>query len=291
MARNTEAAPNTFAVWKKLLSWVYRASDPHTSFLLSFFLDLARLIPCIIIAIGYEERSSWLNPTPLPNDCYLSPRVNSLFQPLYVLAVLMVILYLLCTIAFSIMMFRRETTYTEAIWLIAVIMISIMVAAITLALQTLIQPSLDMQTILTVRPDLSSKDVLSAWDDFMCGRLLLGIFILSLVTGGFQIMAVSARHLIPSPNRLPKQFQPFVMEKHKRKSSIEEPEASTLGTELVAGVEPGPLARLFDDYEKRALISTHVDLEVCQSNKAITFRFLHGFYRLSTLPDLEWPKD
>ena len=148
---------------------------------------------------------------------------------------------------------------------IAVITISIAVAAIVLALQTLIQPSLDIQTILKIRPDLSSEDVLSNWEYFMDPWVTLAVFIISLVAGGFQIVVVSVRHLIPSPNRLPKQFQPFVLEKHKRKPVIGEPEASALGIELVAGVEPGPLARLFDDYEKRALISTHVDLEVCQS--------------------------
>ena len=280
MASITEAAPNTFALWKKLLSWVYRASDPIASFLASLALDLARLIVCGMNAIYFSARSSWLNATPLPDDCYLLPRVNSLLQLLHILEVLMTVLSPLCTVAFASAIFRRENTYTMGILAIAVIAISIAVAAIALALQILIQPSLDMQTILKIRPDLSSEDVLSEWENFMNPGPIPIAFTLFLVTGGFQIMAVSVRHLIPSPQRLPKQILPFVMEKHKRKSAIGEPEASTLGTELVTGVEPGPLARLFDDYEKRGLISTHIDLEVRQSNIASVRGCLHGLYSL-----------
>ena len=282
MARITEAAPNTFALWKKLLSWVYRASDPRAFFRLAFTVDPARLIVCGINASYSSARSSWLKATRLPDDCYLLPRVNSLLQLLYILEVLMAVLSPLCTVAFACAIFRRENTYTMGVVAIAVIAISIAVAAIVLALRTLIRPSLDMQTIIKIRPDLSSEDVLSDWENFMNPGLIVFVFILFLVTGGFQIMAVSVRHLIPSPQRLPKQIQPFVMEKHKRKSAIGEPEASTLGTELVTGVEPGPLARLFDDYEKRGLISTHIDLEVRQSNIASVRGCLHGLYSLVT---------
>lgn len=56
------------------------------------------------------------------------------------------------------------------------------------------------------------------------------------------------------------------MEKYKRATRIGEPEASALEMHVVARVDTGPLARLFDDYEKQGLISTHIDLEVCQSN-------------------------
>ena len=288
MARNTEAVPNTFAFRKKLLSWVDEAYNRDAIIFLLPFPEILRLVLCVLNADGVSARSSWLNSTPLPNDSYLSPRINSLCQPLYVLAVLMAILSPVCSIAFFTLIFRREATYTGTILVIAVTTISIVVAAIVLALQILIQPSLDMQTILKIRPDLTSEDVLTAWRNSTT-RLAytLFAFILFLVTGGFQIMAVSARHLISSRTRLPKQFQPFVIEKHKRKSAIGEPEASTLGTELVASVEPGPLARMFDGYKERGLISTHIDLEVCRSNKAITSRSLHSLYRLLTLPDLE----
>lgn len=64
-------------------------------------------------------------------------------------------------------------------------------------------------------------------------------------------MAVSAGHLIASAKRLPKQFQPFVMETHKRTTVVGESETSTLGIEVVALKDSGPLARLFDDYEKQ----------------------------------------
>ena len=276
MARNTEAAPNTFALWKKLLSWVYRASGPPASVVSwSCLLDVVKLMLCIMNAVGFKARSSWLTSTPLPNDCYVSPFVNRLFQPLYVLAVLMATLSPMCSVAFMGTLLRRESTYTMAILVIAMNTIITVAAAVVLALQTLsLKSSLDMQVILTIRPDLSSQDVLSAWDDVMVGGYPLGIFIISLVTGGFQIVAVSVRHLIPSPKRLPKQLQPFVMKKHKRKSAIGEPEVSTLGTELVAGVDSGPLAKLFDDYERRGLIPTHTDLEVCQVIRSL---FVHAY--------------
>lgn len=268
MARITEAAPDAFAL------------PPNIFPTLCFVLDLLRLAFCGVNARTFSARSTWLNPTPLPDDCYLLPRVNSLLQPLYVLAVLVAVLSPLCTVCFLTMVSQREAKYTGAVLFIAMITISIVVAAVVLALQTLIQPSLDMQTILKIRPDLSSEDVLFYWETFMRADITLAVFILFLVSGGIQIMAVSARHLIPSPKRLPKQIQPFVMEKHKRKSAIGEPEASTLGTELVTGVEPGPLARLFDDYEKLGLISTHIDLEVRQSNIASLRGCLHGLYSL-----------
>ena len=260
MARNTEAAPNTFALWKKLLS-VYSLS----SFILCLFVcpNIAGLVLSTFNATNFSARSSWLDSTPLPDDCYLSPRVNSLFQPLFVLTVLTAISPPLYTVAFLITIFRRQTTHTEALLVIAVITINIAVTAIVLALQTLIQPSLDMQNILRSRPDLSSEDVLFAWDKIMGGGGPLGLFIFSLITGGFQIMAVSLRHVIPSPRRLPKQFQPYVMEKRKRRHAVGEPGESTLGTELVAGIDCGPLARLFDDYKRRGPILTHIDLEVC----------------------------
>ena len=236
-----------------------------SSLILSSSPDVIKLTLCILTAIQFKARSSWLESTPLPNDCYLSPFVNRLFQPLYVLVVLIATLSPICSIAFTGTLLRRESTYTMAILVIAMNTIIIVAAAVVLALQTLsLNSSLDMQAILTIRPYLSSEDVLSAWNDFMGGGTLLAIFIISLVEGGIQVIAISIRHLIPSPNRLPKQLHPFVMKKHKRKSAIGEPEASTLGTELVASVESGPLAKLFDDYERRGLIPTHTDLEVCQ---------------------------
>ena len=256
---------------------------------LSCGIDIVRLGLCSINAARLSRRSSWLSSTPLPDDCYLSPRVNSLFQPLFVLAALEAILSSLCTVAFSIMIFRRETTYTGAILIIAVITISVAVAAIVLALLTLIQPSLNMQTILRNRPDLSSEDVLSAWDPFWPTGNPLVIFILFLVTGGFQIMVVSVRHVIPSSRKLPKQVQPYVMEKHKRGHAIGEPGESTPGTELVAGGDCGPLARFFDNYERRGPIFTHVEFEVCQSNMVIICRYLQGLHSLCrmTVPGRE----
>ena len=289
MARNTGVAPNTFALWKKLLSWVDMASLSIIYFTYSPISDLLRLLLCGFNAKFFSARSSWLQSTPLPDDCYLSPRVNSLFQPLFVLAALEAILSPLCTVAFWIMNSRRETTYTEAILVIAMITISIAVAAIVLALQTLIKSSLDMQITLSSRPDLSREDVLSAWDDIVGGGFSLAIFILFLVTGGYQIMVASVRHVIPSSRRLPKQFQPYVMEKHKRRHAIREPRESTPGIGLVAGGDCGPLARFFDDFERRGPILTHIDLEVCQSNMVIMCRCLQGLHSpcRMTLPDRE----
>ena len=174
--------------------------------------------------------------------------MNSLLQVLYILAAFEAVLSPVSTVAFSIIIFRRETTCTHDILIFGLIAIGTVVAAVVLALQTLaLNFSLDVQAILKARPDLSIGDVLGAWDRFIGGKLPLVAFILFLAAGGFQIVAVSVRQLIPSSKRLPKQFQPFV-DKHKRISAVGEPEASTLGTELVAGVDSGPLARLFNDY-------------------------------------------
>ena len=271
MARNTEAAPNIHTLWKKRLLSVYMA---FLSFL-SLGPETVKLVTCIINANGFKARSSWLESTFLPNDCYLSPLVNRLFQPLFVLAVLMATLSPMCTVAFMYMVLRRARAYTMAILIIAMNTIIIVAAAVELALQTLaLKSSLDMQVILTIRPDLSSEDILRAWNGFMGRRDPRVIFATALVAGGFQIVVVSFRHVIPSPWRLPKQLHLFVMKKHKSKSAIGEPKASTLGTELVAGVDSGPLAKLFDDYERRGLIPTHTDFEVCQ---VIWSLFVHAY--------------
>ena len=300
MASDAEAAPYTLKLWQNFLSWACIAGRPKYSVPFSLGLGGVGLLICSINAAKLSARSSWLDWTNLPNlpsDCYLSSHVYTLLQLLYILAALEAVLSPVCTVAFSISIFRRETTCTHDILVFGVIAISTVVAAVVLALQTLaLNSSVDVQAILRIRPDLSSGDVLGAWGSFIGGKLPLVAFILFLVAGGFQIVAVSARHLIPSSSRLPKQFQPFVMKKQKRTSAIGEPEASTGGTELVAGVDSGPLATLFDDYDKQGLISTHKDLEVCQLNIAIIGRCLHGLHSLSlerTLPDLdhrEWKK-
>ena len=291
MARNAEAAPYIFNLWQKLVSSAYNASDPAASISLSFVLEVGRLVICSLNAARFSAQSSWLYPTSLPNECYSISRMNTLLQLLYILAILEAILSPVTTVAFVITIFRRETTCTHDISVFGLIAISIMVAAVVLALHALaLNSSLDVQAILKTRPDLLSGDFLVAWSRFIGGKLPLVVFILFLVAGGFQIVTVSARHLIPSPKRLPKQFQPFVMKKHKGMSAVGEPEASTLGTELGAGVHSGPLARLFDDHKKRGLISAHIDLEVCQSNIAITCKRLHALHSLlteKTYPELE----
>ena len=265
MARNAEAARYLFDLWQELVLWVYKASNPRISITLSFFLEVGRLIVCSVNAGRFSAQSSWLYSTNLPNDCYLTSRMNTLLQLLYILATLEAVLSPVSTVAFSITILRRETTCTHDILVFGVIAISTVVAAVVLALQTLaLHSSLDVQAILRIRPDLSSGHVLGAWGSFIGGKLALVAFILFLVVGGFQIVAISARFIIPSSKRIPKQFQPFVMEKQKKTSAIGEPGTTTGGTELVAGVDSGPLARLFDDYEKQGLISTHIDLEVCQ---------------------------
>ena len=282
MARNAEAAPYIFNLWQKLVSSAYNASDPAASISLSFVLEVGRLVICSLNAARFSAQSSWLYPTSLPNECYSISRMNTLLQLLYILAILEAILSPVTTVAFSITIFR-ETTCTHDISVFGLIATSTVVAAVVLALQNLaLKSSLDVQAILKIRPDLLSGDVLGAWSRFIGGKLPLVAFILFLVAGGFQIVAVLARHIIPSPKRLPKQFQPFVIEKNKRISAVGEPEASALGTELVAGVHSGPLARLFDDHEKRGLISAHIDLEVCQSNIAINSKRLHALHSLST---------
>ena len=291
MAKNAKVVLYTFDLWQKLVSWAYNVSHPDISFLFSFLLDALSLLFCSFNVSTLSARSSWLHATPLPSDCYLSPRIPTLFQQTYILAILEAVLCSVSIAAFTFTMFRRETTYTENILVIGVIAISIALAAVGLALQTLVSKSLlDVEAILRIRPDLSSEDVLNAWAKFTDGKLPLVVFIFLLFAGVLQIWAVSARHLIPSSRRLPKQHRPFIVEKTKRMPAIRESEASTLGTEMLPRVEPGPLARLFDDYERRGLISTQVDLEVCQSNKAITSSFLHGLYRLSSLPDLKCSK-
>ena len=276
MASSAEAAPYIFSVWQKLVSWPYIADLRSAGIPFSVGFNLAITIISGFGAKNLSVRSSWLDSTPLPNDCYRSPHVNTLLQLPYILMILEAVLSPVCAVTSSIMMSRRETTYTKTILVIGVITISTVVAGAIPVLQSLTRKSaLDMQAILSIRPDLSSADVLTAWDDFI-GRTFMPrlTFILYLLAGGYQIVALSARHLITSPERLPKQFRPFVMEKHKRKSAIGEPEASTLGTKLLNPVDSGPLAKLFDDYEKRGLISTHTDLEVCQ---AISPVFVHAY--------------
>ena len=267
MARDAEEAPYAPSLRQKLVSWAYIASRPGISITFSCFLEVARVTVCSCMAGNLSAWSLWFHPTHLPNNHYLSSYLIALLQPLYILAVLEAVLSPVSTVAFGIVIFRRETTFAQDILFFGLLAISTMVAAVVLALQTLVlNSSLDVQAILRVRPDLSSGDAVSAWDSFVGGKFPLVAFILFVIADGYQIVAVSARHLVPSSKRLPKQFQPFVIEKHGRTAIVREAEASTQGIELEAGVDFGPLARLFDDYEKQGLISTRVALEVGQSS-------------------------
>ena len=265
MARDAEEAPYAPSFRQKLVSWAYIASRPGISITFSCCLELARVIVCSCMVGNFSDGFLWLHQTHPPNSSYLSSHLFALLQPLYTLAVLEAVLSIVSTVAFGIVIFRRETTFAQDILFFGLIAISTMVAAVVLALQTLVlNSSLDVQTISKISPDLSSEDALAAWDSIVGGKLPLVAFILFVVADGYQIVAVSARHLVPSSKRLPKQFQPFVIEKHGRTAIFREAEASTRGIEIVDGVDFGPLARLFDDYEKQGLISTHIDLEVRQ---------------------------
>lgn len=283
MARNAEAESYTLNLWQRLVLWAYIVSLSSRCIICSIILDLARLCLCSRNAVALSARSAWLDSTTIPDNCYLPSHVNTLFQPLYILATTEAIWCPVCTVAFSIAIFRRDTTHNEGILVLGLIAISTVVAAVVLALQIVVQESsLDMQAILRIRPDLSSGEVLSSWNSFVCGSLSKIAFILFLLRSGFQIVAVSGRHSKSSSKRLPKQFRPFIMEKQKRTSAIGELEASTMETELVIRVDSGSLARLYDDYEKQGLISTHIDLEVCHSNIAIVCRYLHALHSLLT---------
>ena len=169
------------------------------------------------------------------------------------------------TIVFAITINRREITYARDIFSLGLITISIVVTVVIrlniLVLSTLLGVNTppDVQAILrnTTGDVLTPREYSFAMDNSLI------VLIFALVITGFQTMAISARHLIPASKKLPKQFQPFVLKKQKIATVIEEPEASTQEMEVVGGVDSGPLARLFDDYEKQGLISTHIDLEVC----------------------------
>ncbi|KAK0512761.1 hypothetical protein JMJ35_004778 [Cladonia borealis] len=279
MARNAETVPYRLNLWQKLVLLPYIANIPQ---IFAIMLEYVGLV-CWSCAATLSTRSSWLSSTPLPNYCYLISHMNTLLQLQYILAAFRTVLVPVNSVAFAITILRRETTCTDAFLYFGLIAVSTVVAAVVLALQIVVQnSSLDMQAILRIRPDLSSEEVLNSWEFFTDITMPLTGFILFLLASGLEIVAVSARHLIPYPARLPRQFRPFVAEEHKRARAFKGPEASTLGTELVARLDPGPLARLFDDYEKRALISTHTDLEVCQSNIAIVCRYLHDLHSLST---------
>ena len=258
MARDAEEAPYAPSLRQKLVSWAYIASRPGISITFSCCLEVARVVICSCMAGNISAWSLWLHPT---------SHLIALLRPLYILAVLEAILSPVSTVAFGIVIFRRETTVAQDILFFGLIAISTMVAAVVLALQTLVlSSSLDVQAIRRVRPYISSGDALAAWDSFVGGKLPLVAFILFAVADGYQIVAVSARHLVPSSKRLPKQIPPFVIEKQGRTAIVREAEANTQGIQIVAGVDFGPLARLFDDYEKQGLISTHIDLEVRRSS-------------------------
>lgn len=282
MTRDAESTSYTLNLWHELVSWVcFVSSIPWISITFSCILAAVTLGVCSANASYLSTYSSWLDDsTILPNDCYLISHMNTLLRLLYTFAVLETILCPVCLVAFILAFIRRETTCTHAIWCFTVMAISTVVAAVVLVLKTVVlNSSLNMQAILSIRPDLSSGDVLASWDSFRGGSLSLVAFIFFLVTSGLHIVAVSARHLIPSPIRLPKQFRPFVMEKHKRTAASGDPEATTLMIEMVEDVD-GPLARFYDHHDKQGLISTHIDLEVCQSSIAIICRCLHSLHRL-----------
>ena len=265
MARDAEAASRTLNLWQKLVSWAYIAGGSKSSILISWSLELARFLICYLNSDLISASSfSTTDPTNPPS---LSSRANALFQPLRILAVLETVLSPLSTLAFNIRIIQRETTYIKDILYFGLSAISTVVAAVVLVLQCLILK-------------LPREDT---WN-----ILPLFAFILFLVPGGLQVVAVLARRLI-----VPKQFRPFVMEKYKRTSAIEEPEARALGIELVAGIDSGPLARLNHDYEKQGFVSRHIDLEVGQSNIATICGCLHGLHSLMierTLLDLEQTK-
>lgn len=269
-----------FNLWEKLASW---ANIARSKFCLVpwFLLDFGRLAICSFQAISFSAGYSWLHASHLPNDHGQSSRAITLLQLLYVLTILEALLSPVCTITFCIMLRRREQRYTEIISFFSLIAISTVLAAVVLALQNLVLSSLDIQAILAINPpDLSNGDGFYWSDDFVTGHIPLAALILFLVADGFQIVILSAQHLIPSSKRLPKQFQPFLIVKNRGKTIIEELETSPQMIELV---DSGPLARLYNDYERHGLISTHMDIQVCQSNNPQffqdTYTALEGFRR------------
>lgn len=275
MATDATAAPRTFALWQKLVLSAYFVSRPGISITVSFFLEVARVIICSVMAENFSTLSSWLHAVHLPNDPYLPSRAIALSQPLYILAVLEAALSPVSTVAFAITIFRRGTTYVEDILCFGLIGISTVVAAVVLALYILvINSSLNVQALVGIRPDRSSDNVSPALD----AKLPLAAFILFLVANGFQIVAITARHLILSSKRLPKQFRPFVMEKHGRTAVVGDPEAIDISMDVVPRTDLGPLERLYDDLEKQGLISHGVDLEVCRT---IVVLFLKSLTRFS----------
>ena len=188
MARNTGAAPYIFEVWQKLVSLAYSASTSFASIGLSFYLEVARLVICSLNAARFSVQSFWLYPTSLPNECYSISRMNTLLQLLYILAILEAILSPVTTVAFSITIFRRETTCTHDLSVFGLIATSTVVAAVVLALQNLaLKSSLDVQAILKIRPDVLSGDVLGAWSRFIGGKLPLVAFILFLSLADFRL--------------------------------------------------------------------------------------------------------
>ncbi|KAI4159304.1 MAG: hypothetical protein L6R39_000394 [Caloplaca ligustica] len=174
--------------------------------------------------------------TSLPSNA-LSPLAVVLLRPLYVLAFLEAFISQASTITAIAAISKKEMTRTRAIVFFSLTTIGIVVAAVVLALQ-----------------------IQDAWDIIVERKATITGFVLFLFAGGVQVFAVSARHLVPSPWKLPEDIQPFNT-KHGQANVSPASYASILETEFEYSRNSGPLAELFKSDEKQWLLAPDVDYQ------------------------------
>lgn len=139
--------------WNAFLSGLYLARISNA---FSVFIEVPRTVLYTVVASRLAI-SSQMYFTSLPSNA-LSPLAVVLLRPLYVLAFLEAFISQASTITAIAAISKKEMTRTRAIVFFSLTTIGIVVAAVVLALQSLLMayPS-DVQAVLMTRSDLSSE--------------------------------------------------------------------------------------------------------------------------------------
>lgn len=129
----------------------------------------------------------------------------------YILSILQIPVSVGGTITAFIAVESREFSHVTGMAFFGVTLAGIALATILLILQTFVIAARPEDEVAPEPlPNAVSSRRLAAWNSVADASLVIAAFVFSIVAGATQMTAVTLRHLIPSPWRLPEQFQPFV---------------------------------------------------------------------------------
>lgn len=236
-------------VWQTLASKAYIACRPKVIIIVSIILEAARMCMCAVMASGFSNYGDFL-------QIYLlikrySSNAFSLQRPLYILAICEALVSLVSTVTFTIVIAKRQATRLSVSIFFGMITIGTAISAsiVPLQSQALARP-LDLEKIMKVRPDISPREVQGSWDNLIGGKLPLACFIQFLVNDCIQIYAILVRHIVSSPLRPPKKFQPLIT-KQRDELPGKETNTNIKPSKPEQQTNSGPLAGLFESCERQ----------------------------------------